>query len=453
MRNLDPASDVVPEVVIPPSAAGPPEVAGDTAQPAWDETDGRDVSLLQAVFDSLDATGCSWVILRGDESSVNRGGDIDLLIQEDSVGTMHAALAPLGFAEVPSAGQGSHRFLLGYDQDTLSWIRLDFTTKIDFGIRQELKTSTAADLLARRRRVRGENRLYPDDAFWHFFLHRILGRRQLDSEVLAELAQAARPEGPLAQLVDEAEVAGASSVELLDFVRYRQWERLDALRPAFVRAWRTTRGADPVVARTTNALNRVVHAPGALIRPTGISVTIIGPDGAGKTTLAEGLRETLPLPARYVYMGVWREHRWDRTARFIPGLRLGMRLARLLTRSAEASFHRVRGRIVLLDRFTYDVLLPSANLDNRGRITAALVRRVCPEPDLVIVLNAPADVMFARKGEHGVDELELRRLSYLEVARTRDHSVIIDATKPIEAVRAEAQRAVWARLRERWAGR
>jgi ABC-type branched-subunit amino acid transport system ATPase component len=34
------------------------------------------------------------------------------------------------------------------------------------------------------------------------------------------------------------------------------------------------------------------------------TVALIGPDGAGKTTIGRRIEHTLPLPVKYVYMGV-----------------------------------------------------------------------------------------------------------------------------------------------------
>jgi thymidylate kinase len=217
-----------------------------------------------------------------------------------------------------------------------------------------------------------------------------------------------------------------------------------------IRAWFRNSLGMPVFAHAGNAADRLRHAVHSAVYPTGISIAIIGPDGAGKTTLAEGLRATLPMRSSYVYMGVWREYPWDRWLRYLPGARLSQRIVRLVARSAQAWFQRVRGRIVLLDRFTYDALLPSPLLDRRGRITVALVKRIGAEPQLVLVLDAPAEVMFARKGEQGIEELERRRRSYLEVARVRRDVVVIDATRPPEAVREEAQQAIWSRVQRHW---
>jgi thymidylate kinase len=408
------------------------------------------VLLLDAVFAALNTTDVRWLVLRGDADALARGGDVDLLVDPDAMSRVDAALLPLGFAAVPSAGRGSHHFLLGYDDAARAWVRLDFTDRVEFGKHQGLPSKVGPELLARRIRVRDHYRLCAEDAFWHLLLHRLLGGRDLGSDDLVRLSQQEQVAGPLADLADEASRPATSSAELLDLVMRREWQHLDALRPMLVRTWRRNHLGPHVVAHVGNAADRVRHAARSVVRPTGISVAIIGPDGAGKTTLAEGLRTTLPFPSSYVYMGVWREYPWDRWLQCLPGARLIQRMLRLLIRSAQGRLQRARGRVVLLDRFTYDVLLPSPVLDRRGRITVALVRRVGTEPQLVLVLDAPAEIMFARKGEQGIEELERRRLSYLDVARVRDDSAVIDATQPVEAVREEAQRVVWARLRRHW---
>jgi thymidylate kinase len=177
-----------------------------------------------------------------------------------------------------------------------------------------------------------------------------------------------------------------------------------------------------------------------------MSVAILGPDGAGKTTLTRGLAASVPLPTRNVYMGVWREYPWDRWLRVVPGAQLGARLVRLTARSLECRYHRRRGRIVLLDRSTYDATLPSPGLDWRGRATAAIVRRLSRSPDLMLILDAPADVMYARKGEQGVAVLARDRASYLRLAARHGRATVIDATMSPASVRAHAHRALWQAL-------
>src|SRR5206468_11488099 len=44
---------------------------------------------------------------------------------------------------------------------------------------------------------------------------------------------------------------------------------------------------------------------GRTARPmTGFTVALIGPDGAGKTTVSRRIEQSLPVPVKYIYMGV-----------------------------------------------------------------------------------------------------------------------------------------------------
>ena len=56
------------------------------------------------------------------------------------------------------------------------------------------------------------------------------------------------------------------------------------------------------------------------------SVALIGPDGAGKTTIGRRIEHTLPLPVKYVYMGV----NPDSSNYMLPTTRLKHALKRLM---------------------------------------------------------------------------------------------------------------------------
>jgi hypothetical protein len=73
----------------------------------------------------------------------------------------------------------------------------------------------------------------------------------------------------------------------------------------------------------------------------------------------------------------------------VPGVRLVARLVRLGLRSLETCYHLARGRTVILDRFIHDALLVT-DLDLRGRISAQMVRHIGTEPELLLILDAPA---------------------------------------------------------------
>lgn len=428
-----------------------PSNAPDSAVEALDPSHSHAIPLLDAAFTALDDAGAHWMVLRGDESSLRRGGDVDILVETGHADSIQAALLLLGLVPVPSNRQTSHRFYLGYDSFAKLWVTLDVVDSVAFDDRGQFRTSLAPDLLNRRVRSGDRYQINVEDAFWVALLRHLLNAQpRAVPDVLSGAAHIEAPQGPLARLLDDLGWPGLTARELHHLVACRRWEDVEALRPTLVRAWQ---GADPAMHHrraVRDPAQRLTNAARSAANPTGLSVAIIGPDGAGKTTLAQGLRESLPIPSAYVYLGVWREYPWDEWLRHVPGTRLAMRIARLVARSWQVRYFKARGRVVLLDRFTYDVLLPSPGLDRRGRLTVALVRRICTDPDLVLVLDAPAQVMFDRKGEQGVEELHRRRLTYREVAQSLPHTATIDATQSVETVRREAEQAIWQRLRTHW---
>jgi thymidylate kinase len=209
-----------------------------------------------------------------------------------------------------------------------------------------------------------------------------------------------------------------------------------------------------------------------------ITVAIIGPDGAGKSTITELLaQEPLPAPVTRIYMGVNLEAsslmlpttrlalavksaRGRRSDMVGPGqtaspptgsparravkaggrgVRLLMWLAEEWFRQAVAEFHRRRGHIVVFDRHFYaDYYHADASGDGwrpaTSRIHGWLLTHAYPKPDLVICLDAPGQVLFDRKGEASVEWLEQRRHQYLQLATVIPNFVVVDVDRPLDAV-------------------
>ena len=212
------------------------------------------------------------------------------------------------------------------------------------------------------------------------------------------------------------------------------------------------------------------------------TVALIGPDGAGKTTVSRRLEQVLPLPIKYLYMGVnpdssnhllpttrlVRAFKRARGARpDVAGppdplrvrqrpkgavrrvrssvkatLRLTNRLAEEWYRQYLAWSHVRRGQVVVFDRHffsdyhAYDVAA-GADQPLSRRIHGFLLERVYPKPDLVIYLDAPPEVLLARKGEGTLEALERRRRDYLSLADQTRHFAVVDAARPLEEVTQE----------------
>ena len=213
------------------------------------------------------------------------------------------------------------------------------------------------------------------------------------------------------------------------------------------------------------------------------SVALIGPDGAGKTTIARVLPERLPMRTTYLYMGVAAESsnkllpttrvieaikarrrasggpaRSATTALATPGggtrrrrsplkaalsalgagLRLGNRVAEEWYRQGLAWSHQARGEAVLFDRHFYidyhAADIAGAPESVRRRIHGWMLEHVFPRPDLVVYLDAPVEVLLARKGEGTLESIARRQEDYRSLAGEVEHFAVVDANRPLDEV-------------------
>ena len=217
------------------------------------------------------------------------------------------------------------------------------------------------------------------------------------------------------------------------------------------------------------------------------TVAVIGPDGAGKSTITRRLLQELPLPVRYVYMGVnlessnlvlpttrlileikrLRGGRPDMAGppdptrvkalprhplkRAFKELKTSLRLANLIAeewfRQLVVWYYHRRGVIVLSDRhffcdyYAHDIATDRSQLPLARRLHGFLLDRFYPRPDLLICLDAAPEILFARKGEGTPALLESRRQEYLQLEDVVPCFIRVDAGQPVEEVTRQA--AAW----------
>jgi thymidylate kinase len=406
---------------------------------------------VEEVFRALDEAGINWLLFRGEERMRKPTGDIDVLIASRDLEMTDKVLTTLGFSRQGSALLVTRRAYVAYVPKDDLWLRIDLVTRVAFGELLEFDTSAAGAFLAAKRRLGVLFLPERNDAFWHLLLHYMLDRGDIPlpwREILHERAKDARAVGPLAACLD-ALPGDATSLQVLTAVQAADWSSLQMLFSDIRKAWlRAQSPTSQVRFGAQRALSRFGLSQWTSFRP-GLSVAVLGPDGAGKTTLAQGLRDSLAIPTRYVYMGLWKEGRLEQLLSHVPGLNLLLMLFRLVARSCRLSYFRWRGCIVILDRFSYDAVLVTQEASWRQRVTAALVLRMSQPPDLIVVLDLPGEVAFARKGEQDVATLNEWRASYRALESGSAQLVVLDATKPIAEVRRLATEAIWKTIRRR----
>jgi len=210
-------------------------------------------------------------------------------------------------------------------------------------------------------------------------------------------------------------------------------------------------------------------------------VALIGPDGAGKTTVARRLEQGSGGRVSYLYMGINPDsgNRLLPTTRVLRALRRGLRgtgsgagtphhapdlrlvsepappprglignarsLVGLVNRLAEEWYrvavavrHVRAGRTVIFDRHyladyhATDIAASSPPLSRR--LHGLALRHAYPRPDMVVYLDAPPEVLYARKGEGTLESLARKRDEYLAAGRDIPGFRVVDATQPIDSI-------------------
>lgn len=221
----------------------------------------------------------------------------------------------------------------------------------------------------------------------------------------------------------------------------------------------------------------------------GRILTLVGADGAGKSTLANRLCAALGDRGRYIYMGSnpasfthalpttrvwnWIKGASGRTVHHSgppdPGASprpsdavirarahvkslavLGVRVSEDIYRMGVAAILARRGYVVVMDRHPYPDYYSRRVRETEGwlrwgdRLHGWLLEHVYARPRNLVLLDAPATVLHARKPEGSLAAVDARRHEYLEMIETLPASsvIVIDATRSAEAVLDELLRIV-----------
>jgi thymidylate kinase len=206
------------------------------------------------------------------------------------------------------------------------------------------------------------------------------------------------------------------------------------------------------------------------LQPPGVSVVLCGADGSGKSTASSAVTAGLSVAfsPQKVRQFHWKPQLFSarRQAARGPATDPHGRPARNPAFSlAYFGFHWLefflgshlrlrtitfRGGLVLIDRFYYDFFVDQRRY--RLRVPQFIVRLgycFLKQPDLVVLLDAPAEVLQSRKQEVALAETERQRTAYLELVCGLRNGRVVDATQPPEKVGADISRAILDFMAER----
>jgi len=194
-------------------------------------------------------------------------------------------------------------------------------------------------------------------------------------------------------------------------------------------------------------------------RPNGLNIAFLGPDGAGKSSVIDAVGPRLlgafartacsgfaPPLRRLLRRGARRTdqpHALPSRSVLTSLLRAGYWLVYYTAGHLPLRWAVARSTLVLNDRHFVDILVDT----KRYRYGAPagvlqLIWYVIPKPDMVILLDAPPEVLQSRKQEVPFDETVRQRNAYLALTQRLPNGYVVDAAQPRERVATDVSNLV-----------
>jgi thymidylate kinase len=184
---------------------------------------------------------------------------------------------------------------------------------------------------------------------------------------------------------------------------------------------------------------------------------ILGPDGAGKSSVIDGLMGSLEFVGRTVKMRHLKP-RYVAQLRNQPNaivvdphgkpprgtlLSLIKIVVWLIEEWYADIFYEKKETVLICDRYYHDLLVDPRRYRFGAPIwTAAMVGKLMPQPRLWILLDAPADLLQTRKQEVTPEETARQCHAYLAFVRMQREHAVVDASQPLDKVIADAAHAI-----------
>lgn len=202
-----------------------------------------------------------------------------------------------------------------------------------------------------------------------------------------------------------------------------------------------------------------------IFQPTGLVVAFLGPDGSGKSTVAERVTRDLQPAFRHTRIIHLRPSLCPRTGsgpvtdpHGQPPRNVPASIAKifywwgetLLGWLADIQPARVHSTFVAFDRFYHDLVADPKRYRFSGPLALArLMGRLLPQPDIFLILDLPAEVARERKPEIPLEQALVLRERYQALGESLPNTHLVDASRPLEEVIQEVEQVILDYLEQR----
>jgi thymidylate kinase len=257
--------------------------------------------------------------------------------------------------------------------------------------------------------------------------------------------------------------------ELVELVLAEHWTSIESATARLRRLLIFRRLRNTPVRVLTSIVADIKRLFQRFIVPPGLMIVMLGPDGSGKSTIAETVMDKLSPTfekekSRYFH---WKPSVFrSRASSSAPVTNPHEKPTRnLFVSTLYLLYHWLdfilgsqlllrpilfRNSLVVVDRYFLDLFVdPKRYRLNLPNWLLKTAYRFIMKPDLVIVLEAPSEVLQQRKQEVPLDETERQRKAYLDLAKQLPNSHVIDASQALEQVVTDVKNIALTYLAER----
>lgn len=203
-------------------------------------------------------------------------------------------------------------------------------------------------------------------------------------------------------------------------------------------------------------LKRILH-------PTGFVIGVLGPDGSGKTTVMNQVKKDMVHAFRRInqYHLFPKDIKESSPNTNPHGKKKRGFIASLLKLCYFIALYnlgwmkkvapaKICSTFIIFDRYYDDILVDPARYRNgTPQWIVKLVRFFIPQPQLWIVLDAPTNVIQARKAEVSYEETERQRRAYIEYAENKEHCLLVDTNRDLKDISKDICKFICKTLHER----
>lgn len=200
-----------------------------------------------------------------------------------------------------------------------------------------------------------------------------------------------------------------------------------------------------------------------IIHPTGYIISILGPDGSGKTTVINQLKKDLSPAFRKVQQYHLFPKKEDNNS--INQNPQGQEARGTLLSILKLCYFvylynwgylkliypaKIKSTLTIFDRYYDDILIdPIRYRNGTSQKTVIFFGHLIPRPQLWIVLDAPTDVIQKRKTEVTPTETERQRNAYIAFTKSKKNCLLVNTNQNIENISNEICQFICQALNER----